>query len=122
MLGVTYLEPDDLRRAIRTTQHFTDRPFGVNLILEWDQRARLSICLEEGVRIISYHWSTVPLESDYVTEPHEADALVMHTIGSAEEGRRAAETGVDVVVAQGLDAGGHVWGSVGTMALVPTVV
>jgi nitronate monooxygenase len=121
MLGVTYLEPDDLRRAIRTTRELTDRPFGVNLILQWDQRERLSICLEDGVRIVSFHCKA-SLEDEYVNEPHEAGALVMHTIGSAEEGRRAADGGVDVLVAQGLDAGGHVWGSVGTLSLIPAVV
>jgi nitronate monooxygenase len=46
----------------------------------------------------------------------------MHTVGSAEEARRAAEVGVDIVVAQGWEAGGHVWGSVATMPLVPAVV
>lgn len=46
----------------------------------------------------------------------------MLTVGSAEEAERAVEGGVDVIVAQGLDAGGHVWGSVGTLALVPAVV
>jgi nitronate monooxygenase len=46
----------------------------------------------------------------------------MLTVGAAEEARRAVDAGVDVIVAQGLDAGGHVWGSVGTIALVPAVV
>ena len=46
----------------------------------------------------------------------------MHTVGSAEEARRAVASGVDVVVAQGWEAGGHVWGRVATLPLVPAVV
>lgn len=46
----------------------------------------------------------------------------MHTVGSAEEARRAAGCGVDIVVAQGWEAGGHVWGGVATLPLVPAVV
>src|SRR3954451_3359469 len=46
----------------------------------------------------------------------------MLTVGSAEEARRAVASGVDVVVAQGWEAGGHVWSSVATLPLVPAVV
>ena len=46
----------------------------------------------------------------------------MHTVGSAEEARRAVASGVDVIVAQGWEAGGHVWGNVATLPLVPAVV
>jgi NAD(P)H-dependent flavin oxidoreductase YrpB (nitropropane dioxygenase family) len=46
----------------------------------------------------------------------------MHTVGSAEEARRAVGSGVDIIVAQGWEAGGHVWGGVATLPLVPAVV
>ena len=46
----------------------------------------------------------------------------MHTVGSAEEARRAVGCGVDIIVAQGWEAGGHVWGGVATLPLVPAVV
>jgi NAD(P)H-dependent flavin oxidoreductase YrpB (nitropropane dioxygenase family) len=46
----------------------------------------------------------------------------MHTVGSAEEARRAVRSGADIVVAQGWEAGGHVWGGVATLPLVPAVV
>ena len=50
MLGVTYLGPEALRSAIRRTAELTNRPFGVNLLLRWEQYQRLEISLEEGVR------------------------------------------------------------------------
>ena len=58
----------------------------------------------------------------YVERVHAADGLVLHTVGSAEEGKRAVAAGVDIIVAQGWEAGGHVWGHVATLPLVPAVV
>ena len=53
---------------------------------------------------------------------HDAGGIVLHTVGSAAEARQAVAGGVDVIVAQGWDAGGHVWGTVATLPLVPAVV
>ena len=53
---------------------------------------------------------------------HDAGGVVMHTVGSADEAKRAVAGGVDVVVAQGWEAGGHVWSAVATLPLVPAVV
>ena len=97
----------------------TERPFAVNHVLDWDPEERLSIALEEGVRAVSFFWGD---PAPYVARVHDAGALVVHTVASAEEARRAVAAGVDVVVAQGWEAGGHVWGEVATLALVPRVV
>jgi nitronate monooxygenase len=122
MLGVSWLDPEALGSTIRRTATMTDRSFGVNLGLRWDQHERLKISLEEGVRLVSLFWADREPIDSYVDEAHAAGALVMHTIGTAEEARRAVDSGVDVIVAQGAEAGGHVWGSIGTLVLVPTVV
>ena len=122
MLGLTFLDEEGLRESVRATGALTARPFGANFLLAWDQRERLAICLEEGVRIVSYFWAGLSPGSPYVEEAHAVGATVMLTVGSADEARRAVDAGVDVIVAQGLDAGGHVWGSVGTLALVPAIV
>jgi nitronate monooxygenase len=122
MLGLSFSDEGELRSAVRNTTDLTDRPFGINLILEWDQRRRLAICLDAGVRIISYFWSDLRPGSPYIEDAHASGARVMLTVGSADEARRAVDAGVDIIVAQGLDAGGHIWGSVGTLALIPVVV
>src|SRR6185437_293127 len=96
-----------------------DRPFAGNLIITSDQHRRLEEALEAGLRIVSLMWGD---PADYVEQVHGADALLLHTVGSAEEARRAVASGVDVVVAQGWEAGGHVWSGVATLPLVPAVV
>ena len=60
--------------------------------------------------------------AEYVEQVHDANGVVLHTVRSAEEARRAVASGVDVIVAQGWEAGGHVWGQIATLPLVPTVV
>jgi nitronate monooxygenase len=119
MLAMTWKEPDEIDAIVAQMTELTDRPFGVNLILRTEQEERLKRCLDAGVRIVSFFWGDpAPL----IPIAHAAGALVMHTVGSAVEARRAVDVGVDIVVAQGWEAGGHVWGNVATMALVPAVV
>ena len=121
MLAFLRRDADEVRRLMSLTHELTDRPFGGNFILRGLEgtESRLEACLESGVSVISFHWDE-PYE--YVDRIHAADTLVMYTVGSAEDGRRAVEAGVDIIVAQGWEAGGHVRGEVATMALLPRVV
>ncbi len=117
MLALTWSTPAG--DVVRETAALTDRPFGGNLVLASDQHRRLDEALEAGLRIVSLFWGD---SAGYVEQVHDANGVVLHTVGSAEEARRAAANGVDVVVAQGWEAGGHVWGQVATLPLVPAVV
>ena len=119
MLALTWTAPGAVRERIRATRARTDRPFGVNLVLAWDQRERLRACAEEWVAVVSTFWGD---PRPYVEAIHDAGALHVHTVGCAEEARRAVDAGVDVIVAQGWEAGGRVCGEVATLALVPAVV
>ena len=119
MLSGSWREPRELRTLISAIRASTDRPFGVNLGLEWEQGERLGICLEAGVPVISFFWGD---PSPLIERVHEAGALVMQTIRSTEDAKRQVAKGVDILVAQGWEAGGHVWGEVATMPLIPSVV
>jgi nitronate monooxygenase len=109
----------DVAAVVRETAALTARPFGGNLILTSDHHTRLDAALEAGLRIVSFMWGD---PGSYIKRVHDAGGIVLHTVGTAEEARRAVAAGVDVIVAQGLEAGGHVWGTIGTLPLVPTVV
>jgi NAD(P)H-dependent flavin oxidoreductase YrpB (nitropropane dioxygenase family) len=119
MLPLTWTAPEEISRVVGETRQLTERPFGVNLGLAWDQCERLAAALTTGVRIVSFFWGD---PSGVIGETRKAGAIVFATVGTAEEGRAAAAAGADVVVAQGWEAGGHVWGTVSTLALVPRVV
>lgn len=119
MVSGTWLDADGLHTRIHEVRQSTSRPFGVNLGLEWPQEERLDICLELGVKVISLFWGD---PTSLVDRAHAGGALVMHTVGSAEAAAAAVAAGVDIVVAQGWEAGGHLDSKVGNLALVPAVV
>ena len=117
MVTLTWSSPAG--NVVRETAALTDRPFGGNLILAADQHRRLDEALTAGLRIVSLFYGD---PAGYVERVHDAGGLVLHTVGSAEEARQAVDRGVDVVVAQGWESGGHVRGQVATLPLVPAVV
>lgn len=119
MLSLTWRTPSEARELIRQTRALTDRPFGVNLVLLWDAAERLAIALEEGVPIVSLSWGD---PTPWVEQIHAAGALVIHMVGSTAAAIAAKRCGVDAVVAQGLEASGHVEGRTGIMALIPEMV
>ncbi len=96
-----------------------NRALGVNLILEWDQNERLEMSLKKGFKVIWFFWGDA---APFVEKIHRHGAKVILTVGSSDEAKRAVDAGVDVIVTQGWEAGGHVWGEVATMPLVPAVV
>jgi nitronate monooxygenase len=110
---------DDAGDWVRETAALTDRPFAGNFVLASDQHRRVDQALAAGLRIVSFLMGD---PDSYVDPVHDAGGLVMHTVGSAEEARRAVGCGVDILVAQGWEAGGHVLGRVATLPLVPAVV
>ena len=110
---------DDAGEVVRATAALTDRPFAGNFVLAFDQHHRIDQALSAGLRVASLFWGD---PQDYVELVHDAGGLVMHTVGSVDEARRAVGCGVDIVVAQGWEAGGHVWSGVATLPLVPAVV
>lgn len=118
-LPLSWSTPDDVRSHVTETAALTDRPFGVNLIREWDQRERLIVAVNAGAPVISLFWGDA---AGLVQEAHDEGAIVFVSVASADEAARAAAAGADVVVAQGWEAGGHVRGTVTTLALVPRVV
>src|SRR5947209_641558 len=119
MLPLTWTPPKEMAAVIEEMRELTERPFGVNLGLAWDQRERLASALTAGAPVISFFWGDA---GHLIGEAHEAGALVFVTVGTGAEGQAAAAAGADVIVAQGWEAGGHVSGTVSTLALVPRVV
>ena len=122
ILPITWTETDVLRQTLAKVRARTAMPFAVNIVIplmDKERQANLDLALETGVPVVStFYGNPDPL----IPRIHDAGALVMHTVGSAEEARRVVDQGVDIVVAQGIEAGGHVWGTVATMVLVPAVV
>jgi nitronate monooxygenase len=111
--------PPLLQQEIRRLRELTDQPFGVNFLLEFPVEAQVKVCLEERVPVLSFFWGD---PSPYVARAHAAGLKVIDQVGSVQSAQRSARAGVDVIIAQGVEAGGHIAGQVTTLALVPRVV
>lgn len=120
MLSGTWRTPETLKALIARTQSLTDAPFGINLVLEWDMSERLDICLKAGVPYLSFFWGAPPVK--FIRRCHAAEATVFHTIGTVDEAKAALDAGVDILVVQGMEAGGHVWGTAPLLELLPEVI
>jgi enoyl-[acyl-carrier protein] reductase II len=133
MIGSASLTADELRAEIRKVQRRTDRPFGVDILfatrdapaadaatgaLTEDVSSYVEVVFEERVPVLA---SGLGNPGPVVPRAHAAGMVVIALVGNTRNARRVAAAGVDVVVAQGYDGGGHT-GSVGTLALVPAVV
>jgi nitronate monooxygenase len=116
---VTLTWSADTGAVVRETRALTTRPFGGNFVLTSDHHGPLDQALEAGLRIVSFMLGD---PAGYAGAVHDAGGIVLQTVGSAEEARRAVAAGADVIVAQGWEAGGHVGSTVATLPLVPAVV
>src|SRR5499426_1088611 len=119
ILQAQFCPPPVFREEIRRVRALTARPFGVNLLLHFPVEDQVTVCLEERVPVLSFFWGD---PTPYVERAHAAGVKVFHQVGSVAEACRAAVAGVDVIIAQGVEAGGHVAGEVSTLALLPRVV
>jgi nitronate monooxygenase len=91
----------------------------VNLILQFPCDALLDIAVHEHVPIISFFWGDA---APHVERVHAGGAKILHQVGSVADAEKSAGAGVDVIIAQGVEAGGHIAGEVSTFVLVPRVV
>lgn len=118
-IGIGALPPEALRGLIRAVHAATSAPFHVNFITFLARSEHIDVCIEEGAPIVSFHWGHPPPE--LVDTLHAGRCRVWEQVGSVEAARRAVDGGIDLIVAQGSEAGGHNLGSLPSMALVPLI-
>ena len=117
-LGASWTEPEVLREQIRSITQVTDRPFCVNLVLDFEQDDRLEVAVEERAPIVSFSFGLRP---QLVARASAGGARVLVQVGSADAARAAADAGADALIVQGVEAGGHVQGVVGLLPLLAEV-
>jgi NAD(P)H-dependent flavin oxidoreductase YrpB (nitropropane dioxygenase family) len=105
ILACTWTEPEDIRTQVADIRRRTSRPFGVNLVLDLMAPEGLDVAIEERVPVLSLFRGTNP--SEIVARAHAAGLLVLHQITTIEEAHMSLAAGVDVLIAQGREAGGH---------------
>ncbi len=110
---------DDLSRAIGEVKSRTDKPFGVNLRADQaDAADRIDLMIKQGVRVASF--AQAPSEA-LIKRCKDGGLVVIPSIGAKRHAEKVAQWGVDAVIVQGGEGGGHT-GSVPTSLLLPQVV
>lgn len=119
ILGAATMTLSELRDAIAQTKALTTKPFGVNLRADApDAAERVGLLTAGGVRVASFAMAP---RRDLVERLHDGGVLVVPSIGAKRHAEKVAEMGVDAVLVQGGEGGGHT-GPVATTLLLPQVV
>lgn len=119
LLGMGGLPAAAIREQIRDTRRRTSKPFGVGLLLPHLEGGEVDACIQERVSVLLLFWGDV---APHVTKAKRAGIRVFAQVGSVAEAKAAATAGVDAIVAQGFEAGGHVRGTTSLATLVPAVL
>jgi len=105
LLGAGSMYPDVLREHIQKCKKATDKPFGVNVpMLYPNVEEIMNIIVEEGVKIV---FTSAGNPKTWTSWLQERDITVVHVVSSVKFALKAQDAGVDAVVAEGFEAGGH---------------
>jgi nitronate monooxygenase len=97
-LGASWTDPGILRERIRSIARVTDRPFCVNLVLDFEQEERLEVAVEERAPVVSFSFGLRP---ELIARAHAGGARVLVQVGSVNAARAAADAGADALIVQG---------------------
>lgn len=120
LLGAGSMHPETLIEHIDKMSAATDKPWGINIPLMYPEIERLiEIIIEKGVKIV---FTSAGSPKKYTARFHEAGIKVAHVVSSSKFAKKCEEAGVDAVVAEGFEAGGHNGREeTTTLALIPQV-
>ena len=120
LIGAGSMHPDVLRAHIQKCKEATDKPFGVNVPLMYPEIEKvMDILMEEGVKIV---FTSAGNPKTWTSRLKEQGMKVAHVVSSSKFARKCEEAGVDAIVAEGFEAGGHNGREeTTTMCLIPHV-
>ncbi len=120
LLGAGSMHPETLREHIQKTKQATDKPFGVNVPLLYPEQEKIiEIIIEEGVKII---FTSAGSPKKWTSHLQSHGIKVAHVVSSALFAQKSEEAGVDAIVAEGFEAGGHNGREeTTTLSLIPAV-
>lgn len=105
LLGAGSMHPDTLVEHIQKMKAATDKPWGINIPLMYPEIDKLmDIIISEGVKIV---FTSAGSPKKFTGRLHEAGIKVAHVVSSSKFARKCEEAGVDAIVAEGFEAGGH---------------
>lgn len=120
LLPATWLTPEQAVAEVAAIRTASDRPFGVNLVLRFPIDDLLDALLDVRTPVITFSWG-VP-GRDRVRRCHDVGAIVAVQVGTPTPAPDLIADGVDLLIVQGVEAGGHVQSTTTLASLLPTVL
>jgi NAD(P)H-dependent flavin oxidoreductase YrpB (nitropropane dioxygenase family) len=117
--GVGLMPAPVLAVMLEDVMKGTRKPFHVNFITIYTQDEHIALCAAMKVPAVSFHWGAP--KPSWIAQLQKAGVKVWEQVGSVDNAKRAADSGIDCIIAQGSEAGGHNYGQLPTLALVPAV-
>ena len=120
MLSGAHSSPEVMQRWLDDVRAGTDRPFGVSFLMPY---LRETACVDAAAtvaRVVEFFYGAP--DAQLVERVHAAGALASWQVGSADEAQAAEQAGCDLIVAQGVEAGGHIRGQIGLLTLLDQVL
>jgi enoyl-[acyl-carrier protein] reductase II len=118
--GVGIIPPEGVRALVNGMNAGTDKAYHVNFITIFTTQAHIDLMCEMKPKAVSFHWGHP--QKSWIDQMHAAGIDVWEQVGSVDDAVAAVADGVDLVIAQGAEAGGHNFAAAGTIALTPAVV
>ena len=119
LIGAGHMPPDVLRKEIQKCKGWTDKPFGVNIMLMSPfVKEVMQVVIDEKVPVVT---TGAGNPGEYVPALKEIGAKVIPVVASVALAKRLVKSGADAVIAEGCESGGHI-GELCTMPLIPQVV
>jgi nitronate monooxygenase len=126
VLGAAGNSPDAVRRRMQRTRELTAKPFGINFIIDVATGMDLPALRAEVEAAAAEHAAAIVLvggdPAPFAQIAHDAGSLLFVQVGSVDDAVAFAAAGVDALIAQGVEAGGHVLGTTSIWELLPAVV
>lgn len=119
LIGAGHMPPDVLKAEIQKCKKWTDKPFGVNIMLMSPfVKEVMQLMVDERVPVVT---TGAGNPGEYLPALKEVGSKVIPVVASVALARRLAKGGVDAIIAEGCESGGHI-GEISTMPLIPQVV
>lgn len=119
IIGAGHMPPDALRNEIQKAKAMTDKPFGVNVMLMSPfVKEVMQVVVDEKIKVVT---TGAGNPGEYIPALKEIGAKIIPVVASVALAKRLVRTGVDAVIAEGMESGGHI-GEITTMALLPQIV
>jgi NAD(P)H-dependent flavin oxidoreductase YrpB (nitropropane dioxygenase family) len=120
-IGLAAFGREGIHNEIAAARARTSKPIAVNLLVPFLRPGIVEAVAQSPIQAVTFFWGDAREHAESIASLHRAGIKVIWQCGDADEARWGVDAGADAIMAQGMEAGGHVRGEITTLALIPEV-